>query len=432
MKSRLFLLGFFIILISCNKKENVPSKITIDLKARTDDNPFRKTLFTLRYLNTGLDEFQGIINKDSSFVMYLNTISSRDLEKAIEIGKVKKESTDSIHSKIYVLSGFNKGKRYFIIDVNENKDFSDDKLIEFSKNITDKETYRDSFNVKSLKVTKFSNDKFYKQIAHLQFLPEHNSISYIQETEKEKFKHSLQIMALEHDFLYGTFELDKVNYGVGVKEGMFGTEIIFKKSDTTFYSRNHQLFADYKLMDTLKLDDKYFRIDSLSFFPSKLIINEIRNVATLYGFRTNEISKNYEITDLQNNKSTLKELTEEKGFILLDFWGTWCEPCKELTPELVELHKKYNKHIEFVSLAFELDPKPVLEYTKNNQMNWYNGIINGKPKSGDMSSPIIGGLRIQCYPTFIIMDSNLNILYRTCGGEDNYLGLKNFLNSKFK
>jgi len=49
-----------------------------------------------------------------------------------------------------------------------------------------------------------------------------------------------------------------------------------------------------------------------------------------------------------------------------------------------------------------------------------------------MASPIIGGLRIECYPTFIIMDSDLNILYRTCGGGDNYLGLKIFLKSKFE
>ena len=63
-------------------------------------------------------------------------------------------------------------------------------------------------------------------------------------------------------------------------------------------------------------------------------------------------------------------------------------------------------------------------------MQWYNGIIKGKPKSGEFSSPIIGGLRIECYPTFIVLDSDLNILFRTCGGGNNYFNLKTFLSSK--
>jgi thiol-disulfide isomerase/thioredoxin len=154
----------------------------------------------------------------------------------------------------------------------------------------------------------------------------------------------------------------------------------------------------------------------LSTFPPTLTLNEVNIEGGKYGFRTNEISKNYQITDLNGETTTLKSLAKEKGLILLDFWGTWCAPCKELTPELVKLHQKYGDKLEFVSLAFELDTKPVLEYATKNHMNWYNGIIKGKPKSGDMSSPIIGGLRIECYPTLIVLDPDLNILFRTCGG----------------
>src|SRR5690606_10975752 len=116
------------------------------------------------------------------------------------------------------------------------------------------------------------------------------------------------------------------------------------------------------------------------------------------------------------NSTTLKKLASDKGLLLLDFWGTWCGPCKELTPDLIKLHEKFNKKVQFASLAFELDPKPVLDYTIKNNMNWFNGIIKGKPKSGDMSSAVIGGLRIECYPTFIVLYSDLNILFRTCGG----------------
>ncbi|WP_223552320.1 TlpA disulfide reductase family protein [Aestuariivivens sp. NBU2969] len=432
MKTNIFLLGVLLIIISCGKKEKKSSEIIVDLNVNKIDNPFSKSMLPLMFLDSIKDEFKGFVNKDSCFVMYLNTVSSRDVKNAIKEGKLKKQNSDSTLTKIYALSGFNKGKQYYIIDSNSNKNFSDDELVEFSKSITHNENYRDSFNIKRIEVTKLSGDNFHNQETYLQFLPAPDYFTYKKETDEEKFKHSLQLAALKHDFLYGTFRANNKEYGVGVNKGLFGDEIIFKNANTKFYPPNHQLFAKYKPRDTVKLDNKYYRIDSLSFYPPKLIIDEINNLEFIYGFRTNDISKNYVINDLKGDTITLKNLAKEKGFLLLDFWGTWCAPCKELTPELVNLHQKYSDHIQFASLAFELDPKPVLEYTKTNQMNWYNGIIKGKPKSGDMSSPIIGGLRIECYPTFIIMDSNLNILYRTCGGGDNYLGLMAFLKSKFE
>lgn len=432
MKTKIFLFIFICILVSCSTEEKKASKITTDLYVNMVDNPFPKSMNPLRYVDSIQDHFKGITNKDSSFVMSLNTVNSSDLKNAIKEGQLTQDIVDSTRTKIYVLSGFNKGKQYYVIDLNDNKDFSDDEVVTFNKNVTDNKNYRDSFKIKKIEITKLSEKKLNKQKTYLQFLPAPNYFTYTQETEKEKFKHSLQLVASKHDYLYGTFNVDKKQYNVGVNKGIFGDEIIFKKSDTLFYSRNHQLFMKYKLKDTLKLDDRYFRIDSLSFYSKSLIMNEISYEDPIYGFRTNEISKNYAVNDLKGNLTNLKKLAEQKGFLFLDFWGTWCAPCKELTPELVELHQKYSNQIQFVSLAFELDPKPVIEYTEKNQMNWFNGIIKGKPKSQDMSSPIIAGLRVECFPTFIIMDSDLNILYRTCGGGDNYTGLKAFLSSKFE
>ena len=429
MKAKIFLLGFFLILISCSEKENTSSKIIADLDVSIIDNPFPKSMNPLGYENSKLEEFKGIINKDSSFVLYLNTVSSRDLKKAIKSGELKQKTADSARTKIYVLSGFNKGKQYYIIDLNGNKDFADDEIVEFDKNISEQENYRDSFKIREIEITKFNQSKFYKQSTHLQFLPAPKYFTYKNETENNKFKHSLQLAALKHDYLLGTFISDNIKYDVGAKKGLFRIEFIFKKSDTLFYKRNDQKFSKYKLKDTVRLKDKYFRIDSLSIQPPTLTINEISNKQETYGFRTNDVSRNYEVIDLNGNSTTLKNLAEKKGFLLLDFWGTWCIPCKELTPQLVKLNQKYNKKMKIASLAFELDSKPVLEYTTKNKMDWYNGIIKGKPKSGDMSSPIISGLRIECYPTFIVLDSNLNILFRKCGSGDNYLELEAFLSS---
>ncbi|MGB5271876.1 MAG: TlpA disulfide reductase family protein, partial [Eudoraea sp.] len=151
----------------------------------------------------------------------------------------------------------------------------------------------------------------------------------------------------------------------------------------------------------------------------------------IYGFRPNEISKNYELTDLEGKRTYLNDLMDNKNLMLIDFWGTWCAPCKELTSDLVELHNIYGENISFVSLAFELDPQPVKEYVVKNKMNWFNGFIKGKPKSIGHSSKIMAGLRVNCFPTFLLLDSDLNILYRTCGGGNDFKELEKFINKNF-
>ncbi|UNC92925.1 thioredoxin family protein [Candidatus Contubernalis alkaliaceticus] len=45
-----------------------------------------------------------------------------------------------------------------------------------------------------------------------------------------------------------------------------------------------------------------------------------------------------------------KEVLQEEGVVLVDFWSTQCGPCKELLPELVELAKKYDGKVKFCKL----------------------------------------------------------------------------------
>lgn len=36
-----------------------------------------------------------------------------------------------------------------------------------------------------------------------------------------------------------------------------------------------------------------------------------------------------------------EEVLSAKGVVLVDFWATWCGPCKMLTPIIEELHSQY-------------------------------------------------------------------------------------------
>jgi thiol-disulfide isomerase/thioredoxin len=63
---------------------------------------------------------------------------------------------------------------------------------------------------------------------------------------------------------------------------------------------------------------------------------------------------------------------------ILEFWATWCPPCMQSIPHMIELADKYkDKAVPFIALSTDRSSEPVKQMVKDKGINYYVGMDNG-------------------------------------------------------
>jgi len=120
-------------------------------------------------------------------------------------------------------------------------------------------------------------------------------------------------------------------------------------------------------------------------------------------------------TGIDGKKLTLSAF-RGKNFVLLDFWATWCVPCRQMTPHLKELYQKYHlKGLEIISIGSSLnDNKETWKKTlkKDGMQSWSN-LFSEKPYPNGADLGLLYG--VTKLPTTILIDKQGNVIGRYVG-----------------
>lgn len=124
-------------------------------------------------------------------------------------------------------------------------------------------------------------------------------------------------------------------------------------------------------------------------------------------------------------------LQDLKGRVfLLDFWGSWCGPCKASMPHLKDLYERYKDHgFEIVGVAQEQGktlPESKLSWTKAIDelgIHWINVLNN----EGKETLDIVKAYNISGFPTKILIDTEGKVILRVIASatDDIDVALKN-------
>lgn len=192
---------------------------------------------------------------------------------------------------------------------------------------------------------------------------------------------------------------------------------LFIDSNPNYFSSLLMLQSLFLVLTNIELDEKFNNFPAV-FKATKtgvLLYNKIEsNKNTAIGkpiFPFSQIGIDGQLVNIDNLKGKV---------ILIDFWGSWCVPCRLSHPALKKLYDKYNaKGFEIIGISNEVTSlnktdqnKAWRKAVKEDGINWlqilYDPAMNDLVKEYDING----------YPTKFLIDQNGKFVMRILGNSE--------------
>lgn len=116
-----------------------------------------------------------------------------------------------------------------------------------------------------------------------------------------------------------------------------------------------------------------------------------------------KVGDNLPNVQLQNDKNAVVKLNSFKGkTILVDFWASWCAPCRLANKKLVKMYDKYKaQNFEIVGISIDTDKEKWVKAIAKDKMK-HQQLID--PKGFDAKTAVLFG--VDALPSTYLFDAS--------------------------
>jgi len=159
-------------------------------------------------------------------------------------------------------------------------------------------------------------------------------------------------------------------------------------------------------------------------WPPKKLFGKHKKENTKIGLAIGDVAPEIELANL---KGELIKLSDLRGkIVLIDFWASWCGPCRHENPNVVEAYNKYNKAkfenakgFEVFSISLDLNKTAWEHAIVKDKLDWKYHVSDMKK----WSSPVVKLYGIQGIPSNVLIDENGVIIAKNLRGADLHMAM---------
>ena len=146
------------------------------------------------------------------------------------------------------------------------------------------------------------------------------------------------------------------------------------------------------------------------------VLSQERAAATSVG----GVYVNFELPDIDGRNILFSNIVDNSRYTLLDFWASWCPPCRQEMPEIKKIYDEFGKKgLSVVSLSLDSDNGVWREAVASLAMNWTQLC---EPSAG--SAEVASAYGVETIPLLLLIDSKGRIIARSASAADIYDKLK--------
>ncbi len=118
-----------------------------------------------------------------------------------------------------------------------------------------------------------------------------------------------------------------------------------------------------------------------------------------------------EVKDFKIGDSSLAEFCKGKKVVLIDFWASWCRPCRKEIPNLKAIYEKYkDQGFDIVSVSIDDDEAAWQKALDQEKLPWTN--------VRDADDAIAKLYKVSAVPTIYVIDGDHKLLNSNLHGEE--------------
>lgn len=119
------------------------------------------------------------------------------------------------------------------------------------------------------------------------------------------------------------------------------------------------------------------------------------------------------------------KLSDYKGkYVMLDFWASWCVPCRKENPNVVKLYQQYHaKGLNIIGISLDENKAAWQKAVNDDHLTWAHG-----SELKNFNGPVVQRFQVQAIPSNFIIDPSGKIIAKNITGDD----LADFFAKTFK